>query len=79
MAPVVADPPPVPQLSLAALLEGKQGEWELSCGDDLFGLADYVDVEDGDKQEAKRREQELKAKFTELARTMFGELKQKAE
>eukprot|EP00959_Pyramimonas_sp_CCMP1952_P212150 4439529-Pyramimonas_sp.AAC.1 len=56
-----------PTLSLEAMLEGKQ-EWTLSCGEDLFGLAEFVDVEETDKVEARKREVQLKEQFQSLAK-----------
>eukprot|EP00959_Pyramimonas_sp_CCMP1952_P256563 5359403-Pyramimonas_sp.AAC.1 len=69
----------IPALSGGDLLEGKMQEWMLSCGEDLFDLADFADVAGSDRAEAKKREEQLKEQFQSLAQTMYSDVKQKAE
>ncbi|CAK0862050.1 unnamed protein product [Prorocentrum cordatum] len=64
--------------NLADIVAGDLSKWELTCGEDLFGLAEFVDVSGEDRQQAKKREQELKERFRETATALLGELKTKA-
>ncbi|CAK0902927.1 unnamed protein product, partial [Prorocentrum cordatum] len=66
-------------VSLGDILSGKDTDWDLSCGDDLFGLGEYIDLQGSDVKEAKDREARPKTQFRELATNLFGELKAKAE
>ncbi|CAK0788202.1 unnamed protein product, partial [Prorocentrum cordatum] len=66
-------------LNLADSISGDPSKLELTCGEDLFGLAEFVDVTGDGKRQAKARETELEAWFQETAMALFGELKAKAE
>eukprot|EP00959_Pyramimonas_sp_CCMP1952_P291947 6106071-Pyramimonas_sp.AAC.1 len=74
------DPPAekVPKVSITDILEGRLTGFEVD-DDDLFGLAEYVDVEERDIQEAAARKALLATTIKDSCSRLFGELQEKAK
>eukprot|EP00959_Pyramimonas_sp_CCMP1952_P037473 784365-Pyramimonas_sp.AAC.1 len=65
-------------ISLDQLLDGK-AVIKFSGVESLFGLADYVDAEESDLEQAKKREKELLDNLSRSATELFGKAREKAK